>query len=360
MQGVSRGDTRATSAGSAITGKMRRWRPLACATAAVTAAGLSAGLSAVFATAATAAGSDAPPAANVAPGAYIGSAGNLNVVYTGTDGGVWEKQVGSASFATSLGGRLISAPSPILPGSTRIVFGEGTDHALWVKTGGGAWTSLGGNITSKPGAAGSNASTYRVYARGVDGAVWARKHTSSGWSDWYSVGGQVLAGTGPSAAVGPSTDRLSASNGSFNVLVAGTNHGLFLATDGVTGFSSAGGATNASPALVYDSNSSSLEGFAQGTTGAGYCARLAPKPSPTWKSMGGVLTSGMGATAPPTKADAAQAAASPSSAPTSSPSPSATMRIASWAAFGLGTDSQVWGQSGTDNTPSGTWTRVTP
>jgi hypothetical protein len=331
MQRVLKGDTRVTSAGTV---KKRLWRPVAVATTAM----MLGGIGAAFATAASAASDPpAPPAANVAPGAYnIGS--TRYIVYTGTDGAAWQKQVGTTSGnATSLGGRLISAPSPIRIGgnttftSTRIVFGEGTDNALWFKVGNGGWTSLGGRLTSKPGAAVSGApgtastSSYRVYVRGADGAVWARTHTgtnpATGWGNWRSVGGHVLAGTGPSAAV--------TGSGTFNVLVVGTNRALWIANDGGA-FVSAGGVTTSSPALVWAPSSSSLVGFARGTTNAGYFHRFLST-TPGWHSMGGVLSSGLGGTS------------------TSS----------QWFAYGLGTNGQVYEHAGNTNATGG-WIQRTP
>lgn len=320
MQHAEKDQALVTSAGSPATEKRRRWRPLAWATAAVVVTGFSA----AFATAAAA--SDAPPAAGVAPGAY--SSGSTRfIVYTGTDGGVWQKQVGSAAAATSLGGRLISAPSPIRAGTTRIVFGQGTDRALWQKVGNGGWTSLGGVLTSKPGAAVSGApaspssTVYRVYVRGGDGAVWARNHSGSTWGPWRRVGGALLSGTGPSAA---------ARGGSFFVLVAGTNRVLFIANDGVSGFGSAGGLTTASPALVNAPSSGSLVGFARGTNNAGWFHRFLST-TPGWHSMGGRLTSGMGGTS----------------------------TGSAWYAYGLGTDNQVYEHAGTTNATGG-WVKRTP
>ena len=272
----------------------------------------------------------AAPAAAVAPGAYtIGS--TRFVVYTGTGGAVWVKQAGSPAAATSLGGRLVSAPSPVNAGGTRIVFGQGTDNALWQKTGNGPWTSLGGVLTSKPGAAVSGApsapssSVYRVYVRGADGAVWARNHTAAGWGGWHPVGGAVLAGTGPSAAT---------SGGSFFVDVVGTNQGLFIAQDGAGGFTSpfplSTGRTSSSPALVNAPSSGSLVGFARGTDNAGWFYRFLPGQA-GWQSMGGRLASGTGGSS----------------------------TSGNWFAYGLGTDSQVWQHTGTGGA-TGSWTRVTP
>jgi hypothetical protein len=270
------------SAGEKATAKRGRWRLPAVVTTALAVVSLSAAVAAPFATAASAA-PDAPPAHGVTPGAY--RAGGMNhVVYTGTDGAVWTKRVGGGP-ATSLGGHLISGPSPIDAAGTRIVFGEGTNHALWEKVGGGPWTSLGGRLTSKPGAAEVSGTTYSVYVRGADGAVWARNHTGALWGPWHSIGGHVLAGTGPSAA---------ARGGARYVLVVGTNHELFIQHVGVSGFDPAGGLTTASPALV--NIGSSLIGYARGTTNAGYYHRFV-SPNTGWHSLGGFFTSGMGGTA---------------------------------------------------------------
>jgi hypothetical protein len=61
------------------------------------------------------------------------------------------------------------------------------------------------------------------------------------WDSWHSLGGQVLAGTGPTAAY---------LDGSTYVMVAGTDHQLYIEQVGVTGFVPAGGQTTASPALT--------------------------------------------------------------------------------------------------------------
>ena len=135
----------------------------------------------------------------------------------------------------------------------------------------------------------------------------------------------MLAGTGPSAA---------AAGGSFFVLVAGTNRGLWIAQDGVTGFTSpsplSAGRTNSSPALVNAPSSGSLVGSARGTDNAGWFYRFRAGVN-GWRSMGGRLTSGMGGTS------------------TSS----------NWYAYGLGTDNQVYEHAGTGNATGG-WVKRTP
>ena len=251
------------------------------------------GLAAVLA-AGTASAATAPaPAAGVAPGATV--AGSTRVVgYTATDGSVWLRNLSTGAL-TPAGGHLVSAPQLMADGSTVLVFGQGTDDHLWetsctLSGGCAAWQSLGGTITSKPAAAvsGPAPEEYSVYARGGNGALWTRQHTTGGWGAWRSFGGNLLAGTGPAAAYvygdGPYT------------LVAGTNHELYVEGPGVTGFNPAGGGTNSTPALAAipaaQGQPAALIGFVRGTDNAGYYHRFIAN-TPGWHSMGGRLTTGM-------------------------------------------------------------------
>jgi hypothetical protein len=160
-----------------------------------------------------------------------------------------------------------------------------------------------------------------VYARGTDGAVWARDHTTAGWGAWHSIGGNVLAGTGPAAAF---------LNGTF-VLVVGTNKQLYISQVGVTGFTAAGGQTTADPGLT--AITGALVGVVRGTDNHGYYHRFLST-SPGWNAMGGSFGSGLTAVAVG----------------------------ATTYTFGLRTDSQVYRSIGTwtayPPTLSG-WTKVT-
>lgn len=263
-----------------------------------------------------------PPAPGVAPGAAAESAGVVDLFYVAADGTVWTGLAGGTPGAVTQvsTGKVISAVSAIsVGGGTLLAFGEGTNHELWwtTRTGGtwSAWTSLGGSITSKPGAVfrGPSAADYSVYARGSNGAVFARDHSAAGWGAWHSIGGILLSGTGPSAAF---------LGGSTFVLVAGTNKELYLAQVGVTGFALAGGVTASSPALT--AIPGAVVGFARGTDNAGWYHRFLST-SPGWHSMGGNLATGLGA---------------------------AAFGTATYT-FGLGTDSQVYRSIGT-------WTAYPP
>jgi hypothetical protein len=298
----------------------------------VTALALAASLGTVPVAGLASAASDPPaPAPGVAPGAA--NAGGTNYVfYTATDGTVQLKSLAAGGQYAPAGGHLISAPSAIVTAvgheglASFVVFGEGTDHALWTTTCTassstlssctGKWASLGGSVTSQPGALDVNSDSYSVYARGSDGANWGRDHTSTGWGAWYRTGGALLSGTGPSAAY----------LGGRYVLVTGTNRQLYIQKVGATGFSPAGGSTSSSPALA--AAGSVLVGLVRGTNNALWYHQFVSS-APGWHSLGGSLTSGTGG-----------------SASGSTPY-----------AYGLGGDSQVWQHTGLTG---GTWSKVTP
>lgn len=251
---------------------------LAAATAAAMAAGP-----------ASAASAAPPPAHAYTPGtAVVG--GTTVMAYTATNGSVWIRDLATGAYTTA-GGHLITGPTLVASGPAVVVFGEGTDHSLWqniCSPGGscGSWVSLGGTITSHPSAVfrGPGVGDYSVYARGANGAVWGLDHTSVGWGAWYTTGGNLLSGTGPAAAF----------LGRVFILATGTNKVLYIQEVGVSGFTSAGGQTTATPALA--AISTALVGFARGTDNVGYYHRFL-NTSPGWHSMGGKFTSGLSASA---------------------------------------------------------------
>jgi hypothetical protein len=269
-----------------------------------------------------------PPAAGVTPGAVAQPDGEggyaVSVLYTASDGSVWVIQ-GSGSLAVPYGGRLIGAPAPLYIGGADgavLNFGRGTDSQLWYnRTTTGfsqPYYPLGGRLTSKPGAASLGGNAYAVFARGTDGAVWERVFKGSKWANWTRIGGQVLAGTGPTAAYLTGSGRLY-------VAVVGTNHQVYLkVANGSGGFFSIGGQTTANPALTAVS-STTLAVFCRGTNGAGYYNPYTASGAAGWRSMGGKLTTGV------------SAASSPSTTYT----------------FGLGTNISVFGDTGT-------WTSAIP
>jgi len=242
------------------------------------------GLAATSATAASAA--PVPPAAKVTPAVVAGGIGPI-YFYTAANGTVWTKTATGAATQVS-NGIVVSAVSGLFNGSTIILFGEGRDHALWFTTGSGTrwanWASLGGNLTSAPGAVfRGSASVYAVFVRGGNGAVWARDHSSAGWGAWHSEGGNLLGGTAPSAAFFGNITWL---------LVVGTNQQLYTAEAGLTGFFPAGGLTTSTPGLT--TAPGALVGFVRGTNNVAYYHRF-QNTTPGWHSIGGLFSSGLAA-----------------------------------------------------------------
>jgi hypothetical protein len=244
------------------------------------------GLAAAPVTAASAA--PLPPAPGVSPAVVSGPGISTTAFfYTAVNGTVWTKpEVGTATQVGTF--RVVGAVSGLWNGSSLILFGEGTDHALWYTTRTGtrwsSWASLGGHITAQPGAVyRGSAAVYSVFARGTNGAVWARDHSAAGWGPWHSEGGNLYGGTGPSAAYFGAITW---------ILVTGTNKQLYLAEAGLTGFKPVGGQTTATPGLT--TAPGALVGFARGANSVAYFHRFLST-SPGWNSMGGVFTSGLGA-----------------------------------------------------------------
>jgi hypothetical protein len=295
------------SSGRRPRGTRGRWRAralLAATAGAGLASVLAAGAtSAQAATATTAsparaarpASSQPPPQAGVLPGGtYVGS--SLVTAYL-QGGEVWVKDLANGNYFDSgtyqNGGSFVQGPSVIPSGNDVLVFDVGANNQLYVDSCDLAahcsgWSSLGGVITSKPGAVfqGPNVADYSVYARGTNGAVWGRTHTTAGWGSWYQEGGNLRAGTGPAAA-----DL----NGTY-VLVTGTDNQLYLAEVGHFGFEPVGGMTTASPGLAVTAASSAgpaaLVGVARGTDNQGYYHRFLSS-SPGWHAMGGTFSTGL-------------------------------------------------------------------
>ncbi|MBV9095504.1 MAG: hypothetical protein JO132_16785 [Streptosporangiaceae bacterium] len=267
----------------------QKWRRRPLRTRAVLAALAAAGLASVFAAGpASAAPTPVPPEPGAAPGATVVGT-TPAMAYTATDGSVWLRDLSTGTY-TPAGGHLLAGPALVTSGTDVVVFGPGTDHALWTTTCAlgaascSGWTSLGGTVTSKAGTVfrGPTAADYSVYARGTNGAVWGRDHNSTGWGPWYTAGGNLYGGTGPSAAF---------ISGSINLLVTGTNKEVYVAVLGGS-WTPTGGYSTSTPALT--TITGALVGFARGTNNVAYYHRFLSS-SPGWSSMGGVFSSGLAA-----------------------------------------------------------------
>ena len=211
------------------------------------------------------------------PAAISRAAGTLEVFVRGTNGACYSKWTtdygGTWSGWANLGGVLLAGTGPAA--SAREggfdVFVIGTDHALWQKTwtsSGGTvnWRSLGGYLTSSPAAISRYAAAIEVFARGGNGALWSRYSTDNGasWSNWGSLGGKLLDGTGPA---------VSAREGGFDVFVIGTDHALWQKTwtssGGTVDWHSLGGYLTSSPAATSRS-SNTIDVFVRGGNGLIY------------------------------------------------------------------------------------------
>ena len=258
-------------------------------------------------TVAPAAAQAAVPKAGATPA--ISATGDTSVpvilAYTGSDSHVYVASLASPASAQSLAGFAVDGPaltfSPAPVGPAVIgPFVRGPQNQAWWYVGGSpAWISLGGGLTSRPGAAAGALSVTGGEAvdaviRGPDGAVWDKETeiVANTVKPWRSLGGRTLAGSGPAAVnVG----------GTLYVLIVGTDGAVWVrhSTDGAhwSGWRSLGGRGSgdvgaASPApgvgVVFvrgPGNALFYKEFAGTTRGV----------TPGWHSLGGSLTSGVGA-----------------------------------------------------------------
>jgi len=143
------------------------------------------------------------------------------------------------------------------------LFIRGTDNAIWWRnwTNGVGWstlTSLCGIVTSSPAASSPYAGILNVAAPGTDGALWYIVSLDGGstWGSWYSLGGKILAGTGPTV--------FSPSSATVNFAVIGTDSALWW----WTGYSwqSLGGYLTSSPTAASHSTNV-VDVFARGGDG---------------------------------------------------------------------------------------------
>ena len=245
------------------------------------------------------------PAPGVTMGAAAPRASSVFLAYAGTDGAVYLRNEVNGSV-TGLGGRLIGGPAVAQTAAGLAVFGRGTDNALWWshQTTSGSWSSwqsLGGVITSQPGAAAGVTAGFGplvTLARGTDGALWYRvQGTGGSWSAWRSAGGGLLAGTGPAAVN---------ADGGLAVAVTGTDHHVWLFGPmgmQVSGFLDFGGRTNSTPGITNLPGimSPQLVVFARGTDNAlWYEPSILPIGNAGgWTSLGGRLASGPAAATAP-------------------------------------------------------------
>ena len=225
--------------------------------------------------------------------------------YTGSDSHVYEAPVTSPAQEVSLGGHAIGGPgeafvpAPLGPGVA--VFARGGGNALYLggttSAGSPTWISLGGGLTSRPGAAAGALSVpggeaVDAVVRSGDGSVWDREITSTAVRPWRSLGGRTLAGSGP-AAVNV--------RGTLYVLAVGTDGTVWAnrSTDGAhwSGWRSLGGRASGDVGVASPAPGVGVV-FVRGPDNALWYKEFAgttPGVSSGWHSLGGQLTSGVGA-----------------------------------------------------------------
>jgi hypothetical protein len=160
-----------------------------------------------------------------APASGVALANNgstMQAFGVGTDRAVWYRTVGQNAPAwRSLGGVAVYGPAAVQAGTTSHVFVIGTDRALWTRSdsgsGWGAWTSLGGGLTSSPAAASLGSGHLRVVARGGDNGLWGREFTNGAWGPWTNLGGRLS--SPPVATAYTSTAQVEVSVRGTNGLV---------------------------------------------------------------------------------------------------------------------------------------------
>jgi hypothetical protein len=172
------------------------------------------------------------------------------------------------------------------------LFARGGDNALWWRhwnpdTTWGPWRSLGGGLTSSPSAS-SWVETY-VYVRGNDGALWMIASVDGGteasWSNWASLGGQLLEGTGPTARISDHGSTLDEAT-----FVTGRDGAVWWHGGG-SAWTSLGGKLTSSPAVALPGNGY-IQVYGRGGDGALW-SRWSNNRGSTWTSWYKPLGAGL-------------------------------------------------------------------
>jgi hypothetical protein len=236
------------------------------------------------------------------PAACTPNTSELATLVRGTDNHVYLKQqqhgvwgVWKGIGGTAYSGAGVGAASW---GGDRIdVFVTGTDNKVWhaSNANGWAWQTLTGISTSSLGATSDATNEVTVFCRGSDGACWYKEWNGSVWGSWTSLGGQLLAESGPCAC--------SLSTGRLDVFVTGTNGAVYhkYRAGGVwsstwESLSAGGFQTTASPGAAAIPASTQLAVFAQGKDN-GHLYMLEWNDGAwdaAWLELGGTLATGTG------------------------------------------------------------------
>jgi hypothetical protein len=215
---------------------------------------------------------------------------NTNVsTWSDDDGGYIRIFVGLYyNNALSLGGLITSDPGAASWAAGHLdAFARGSDSALWHRAWDGTnwlgWESLGGIMGSSPAAISGAASRIDVFVRGVDGALWHRLWNGTAWQAWESLGGILTAGPG---ATSWGAARL-------DVFVRGSDNALWHRSwDGTTWqpWEGLGGLLASDPGSI-SWGSGRLDVFIRGTDNALWHRAWNGTSWAAWESLGGILLS---------------------------------------------------------------------
>jgi len=265
---------------------------------------------AIWHTRQTAAGSTYDPwsslggVSNSAPGVVLRSDGRIAIYAVGWDGRLWQNLQSAANSSTYGGWAEIVPPAsangftPVVVRSDPIVwagsnasvnvFFRWADQSLRTvsiaSSGATTWTNLGGLVAGNPALSRDG---QRVYAIGLDWALW---RTAASSSSWTQIGK-------PAAATQLVTSPIIAENGSSTVdevFVVGANRRVYSYFSSVGVFSDLGGAVSSNVAAVMQVGTMLV--FARGTDGGLWriegpdtTASAARNWPAAWTSMGGTL-----------------------------------------------------------------------
>lgn len=192
------------------------------------------------------------------------------------------------------------APGVCTNNSTDLfLFIRGADNALYLKISpnGVTWpsaeASLGGVLASAPAATSPGNGVIEVFVRGTDGRLYEKASTDHGvtWSpEWISLGGQLLANTGPSAC-----SWVSGSTTHTELFVTGTDHRCYQMSQtspSATAWHALGGYLTSAPAGTVLSDGSQIGLFVAGTNGILYYNHYTSATWSGWVKVGGTVLSG--------------------------------------------------------------------
>jgi hypothetical protein len=131
------------------------------------------------------------------PAVIIGADGTFHVFVRRNDDAIWYKK-GQLAWQ-HLGGEVQHTvePAAVFIGQEIAVFSRGKDGALWfTQTSGGKWspwTSMGGELDSRPFVVSTGEGKIDVFARFKDDTLRRRQYDGGKWGGWENLGGIVRA-----------------------------------------------------------------------------------------------------------------------------------------------------------------------